>query len=359
MAVREGFPVMVVKHSLLAAAWVVLAGLPAIGDEPAHGDAAAAVGRSRDPASVRAERRQAAGALVLQLASLRYEIREEATKKIEQLGIDAIEPLLAAAAGENLEVTCRAIRALGAIYESEDDATYDAAEAALEQLADSPNRSAAQRAAAVLSPQELFLTPEADKRRLRRWKRAIVRIRELGGIVNAVDPATGQTREIADHFLDESPQLMVVLEQGWKGGGAGLVNLKRMTVRFPWPIVYVTDGVNVPAEAIENLQRAVPQLRIEGRGKAMLGVSCGPERPCRVGRVQPNSAAEKAGIEVGDVILKYDGEALENFERLIEITRSHKPGDKIELEVRRGEETIRLEARLTGWALEKPAETKK
>jgi hypothetical protein len=348
---------MVVRHILPAVVWIVAAGLPAIGGGPPGGeDAPAEVESPRDPASMRAERRQAAASLILQLASLRYEIREEATKKLEKLGIDAVEPLFAAAAGENLEVTCRAIRALAAIYDSEDDAAFDAAEIALEQLAESPNRSAAQRAAAVLSPQELFWTLDADKRRIRRWKRAIARIRELGGIVNAVDSATGQARQIAEPSGDEAVQLMVVLEAGWKGGGAGLVNLKRMAVRVPWPMVYVIDGVSLPPGALDNLQRAVPQMRIEGRGRALLGISCPLDRPCRVGRVQPDSAADKAGIQVGDVILKYDGELLEGFERLIEITGAHKPGDRVELEVRRGEATIRLEARLTGWALEKSAD---
>ena len=347
---------MVVRHILPALMWILAAGLPAIGDEPPQGENAPSAAESpRDPASMRAERRQAAASLIPQLASHRYEIREEATRKLEKLGIDAIEPLFAAAAGENLEVTCRAIRALGMIYESEDDATFDAAEIALEQLAESPNRSAAQRAAAVLSPQELFWTLDADKRRLRRWRRAIARIRELGGIVSARDATTGQTREIVDPSGDEAVQLTVIIEEGWKGEGAGLVNLKRMAVRFPWPTVYITDGVSIPAAALDNLQRSVPQMRIEGRGRALLGISCPPERPCRVGIVQPDSAAAKAGIQPGDIILKYDGEVLEGFERLIEITRAHKPGDKVELEVRRGEATIRLEARLTGWALDKPA----
>jgi len=161
-----------------------------------------------------------AEALAAQLGSPRYELREAATKRLAQLGADAIEPLLAAAAGENLEVTARAIRAIRGIYESEDDTTFDAAEAALEHLADSPNRSAAQRAAAILAPPEQFSTPETERLRLRRWKRAIARIRDLGGIVEALDP-NGLDKELAEVLPEEYFFLTVTLERGWQGGKRG------------------------------------------------------------------------------------------------------------------------------------------
>jgi serine protease Do len=91
----------------------------------------------------------------------------------------------------------------------------------------------------------------------------------------------------------------------------------------------------------------------------MLGVSFGPERTCRVSRVEPGSAAHKAGIQSGDVILKYDGESLSNFDRLVEITGSHKPGDAVSLEVLRGDTKLNVVAQLTGWGLEIPSEPKK
>src|SRR5262245_56753976 len=46
-------------------------------------------------------------ALVARLGDPQFTLREEAAKKLEQAGIDAVAPLEAAAAGENLEVTCR------------------------------------------------------------------------------------------------------------------------------------------------------------------------------------------------------------------------------------------------------------
>src|SRR5262245_9653078 len=145
---------MVVWRIPLVAICVVFSALATACAEPPTGQSQLADPPSREPASTRAERRQTAVALASRLGKPRYEVREEATRKLEQLGIDAIEPLLAAAAGDNLEVISRAVRALTTIYDSEDDATFDAAEVALEQLTESSNRAAAQRAAAALAPQD-------------------------------------------------------------------------------------------------------------------------------------------------------------------------------------------------------------
>jgi len=101
---------MFVRHMLLVASGLVLASLAVAGDEPAVGVPAVTGEPPQNPQLVRVERRQMAASLVSQLGNPKYEIREAATKNLEQLGIDAIEPLLAAAGGENLEATCRAIR---------------------------------------------------------------------------------------------------------------------------------------------------------------------------------------------------------------------------------------------------------
>ncbi len=352
MAIWRGLLIV----STLAAAEVVAAdergadaAPPAANEQSANRDDAS---RSRD------ERRQAAAALIAQLGSPSFELREEATKKLEQAGIDAVGPLLTAASGDSLEATCRAIRALGVIFDSPDDATFDAVEAALEQLAESPNRSAAQRAQMLLSPQDLNGAIGIDDRRHRRWKRAIIRIRELGGIVKPMDPSLAD-EEITEMPPDKPVWLHVVLDEGWKGKTADLINLKRLAVRIPYPTIYFTKEAQIPAEALDDLQRKPPQLRVEPRGKAMLGISGDDSVPCRIIQVTPNSAAKKAGLRPNDVILKYDGEELKSFRRLIEITGEHKPGDKVKLEIERDGEMISVEAELTGWEGEKTTETKK
>jgi hypothetical protein len=285
----------------LLAVWSVLMGLAVAGEDPAVGARPAAAEPPRDPALVRVERRQMAASLVSQLGHPRYEVREAATKNLEGLGIDAVEPLLAAAGGDNLEAIGRALRVLRVIYEAGDDTAFDAAETALEQLAESSNRSAAQRAAAILVAPNQFLGPDSERLQMRRWRRAITRLRELGGLVEATDP-NGNEREPNEISPDELIFPTVTLEKGWQGGSGGLVNLKRMAVRTPLPTVYVTDNVEIPTEALDQLQRAVPGLRIEARGQAMLGVKFDQDRSCRVKGIKPYSAAHNAGLKPGDVI---------------------------------------------------------
>ncbi len=356
-------------YYFLIAALVLTARLFAA-DQPPRTDSPTASRQGGEPASVRTERRQMAAALAARLGSPQFEAREEATRKLPALGADAIEPLLAAAGGENLEVTCRAIRALAAIYESDDDEIFDAAEAALEKLAESPNRSAAQRAAEVLAPQDLAWEQGLASRGARRWKRAVVRIRALGGIVTTRER---QERQILGAGIEtESLPQDVRLTHEWKGSGAGLVNIKRLASSLPrnlyargGPPLYIIDGADVPAESLAQLRQSVPTLEIQHRGAARLGVaSSAQDGSCRITEVEKDGAADRAGIKPGDVIQKYDGQSVLNFNHLADITSGHKVGDKVELEILReaasgGLETIKIQAQLTGWSANKTGEAKK
>jgi hypothetical protein len=344
---------------------LVSSGWLSAAEQPQHAGQPAASRQAGESASVRTERRQMAAGLAARLGSPQFEVREEATRKLEALGADAIEPLLAAAGGENLEVTCRAIRALAAIYESDDDEIFDAAEAALEKLADSSNRSAAQRAAEVLAPQDVSWEQGLTSRGSRRWKRAIVRIRALGGIVELKKPPDGNV-PAAGTKIDSLPEF-VMLNHEWKGRSAGLVNIKRLALSLPQnaytrgaPPLYIIDGSPVPADAVAQLCQQIPALEIQYRGEARLGVrSILPDGSCLISDVEPGAAADRAGIKRGDVIQKYDGQTVLNFSNLAEITRGHKVGDKVELEVLRDGETIKIQAELTGWSPNKAAESKK
>jgi serine protease Do len=66
----------------------------------------------------------------------------------------------------------------------------------------------------------------------------------------------------------------------------------------------------------------------------------------RIGVVFPETAAAKAGLRVGDVLVRFGGKALEKYDQLIDFLRDRKPGDEVEIEVRRGDQTVTLKAKL-------------
>ena len=59
----------------------------------------------------------------------------------------------------------------------------------------------------------------------------------------------------------------------------------------------------------------------------------------RVRGVVPDGPADKAGIERGDVILRFNGTALNESQKLVDLARRLQPGDTVKLQYRRGSET--------------------
>jgi serine protease Do len=62
----------------------------------------------------------------------------------------------------------------------------------------------------------------------------------------------------------------------------------------------------------------------------------------RIAHVNPGSPAEQAGIKVGDVITKFDGRTLRDFSGLSRAVAESEPGERVKIEVRRGERTLEL-----------------
>jgi len=319
------------------------------GDEPAQGANAAATtapGKS-DPG--RPDKLESPRALVAQLGDPRFEIREEATRKLELAGLDAVAPLLEAATSEHLEITCRAIRALGAMLDRTDDAAFDASELALEKLEASGNRSAARRAAAALAMHSV-----------RRWNRGMARFKSLGGWIKVNDRGE-QPAQAVQTGAENALAGNLMISRRWKGGDSGLIHVQRIIRALEdmghinFPAVYVIDGADVAPQGLAQLRQALPGLRVEARGEARLGVSFeNLGRPCVVSGIERDSAVERAGMHRGDTIVSYDGEKLDDFSQLTEITRRHKVGDRVVLEVLRNGDLISLEAQLSGWEESEP-----
>jgi serine protease Do len=63
----------------------------------------------------------------------------------------------------------------------------------------------------------------------------------------------------------------------------------------------------------------------------------------KVARVLPKGPAQKAGIKPGDVIVRYGDKQITDFASLQMCVNDSQPGDKITLEVRRGEKIVKRE----------------
>lgn len=78
------------------------------------------------------------------------------------------------------------------------------------------------------------------------------------------------------------------------------------------------------------------------RPKAILGVAL--EDDGTVSHVLPGSPAKEAGIKAGDVIRQIDGRAVEDAMAIVRFVARKKPGDRITLELLRGEEKTEVQA---------------
>jgi S1-C subfamily serine protease len=75
----------------------------------------------------------------------------------------------------------------------------------------------------------------------------------------------------------------------------------------------------------------------------------GADEGVRLGGVRTGSPAEKAGLQSGDLIVRFDGRAVKNLEDFVFILRGKRAGDRVEVVYRRGTEerttSAELEAR--------------
>ena len=265
-----------------------------------------------------------------------------------------MEPLAEAAGGADLEVSSRAIDLLRGLLDprsglpegegvapgasaevvapAESGEVAAAAERVLERLAEGPAGPAAQLASTALEYHLLGM-----------HEAAIERLEVLGA-------------KVSDGIAAGRRGLLVVVGAEWKGGMEDLRLLPRLRnlrnvaihgVRIDPSGLAVLGrlrglealqlyGTGVSDDDVAALSARFPNIEIDVRKGGKLGV--GGQRligPCQITQVQPGSAADRAGIQIGDVVLSMDGEAIRNFDGLTEFVGRHGPGDEIDVEIER------------------------
>lgn len=295
------------------------------------------------PAPVRTPAKPAAeseiSGLIASLNSRDATARQEASNRLRATGKPAVAALANATRAGSLEVRVRAVSILREIYLSENQAAGDAAEAALTELATEKSPSVARRADQIL--EENFDVSE---------KRALREISRLGGIVNYTEEgafvdANGQIRE--------GRQLShIILGANWKGGTDGLKHIKRLSkIQTRCALYYIPES-GLTEEQLKDVQLSVPNMQVQRRGRACLGVSCvndGAGGGCQVYRVVEGSAADKARFRIGDNIVAFSGQKVADFDGLIALIGTTKPGDKVKIEVQRDFQRLTLETVMDEW----------
>lgn len=268
------------------------------------------------------------------LGAPQFSQREAATRSLVAAGPVVLEPLRDAMRRGDLEVSSRAIEVARGILDGEDAEAATAAERFLESVASGDQASVARLAEDTLDFHALGMADEAREK-----------LQSLGMELSRGLVVTGQLGWHAK------------FDAGWRGTADDL----RLLVRVPDILIVSLHGVKIDDDALAVLGRLrrvarielygtgideqkaaalaakLPDTKIELRKGGKLGVAGHPTvGPCQITMVQPDSAADKAGIQVGDIVTTVDGRAVANFQELTDRIGTRGPGEKLEVEISRG-----------------------
>jgi hypothetical protein len=317
------------------------------------------------------------------LNSPRFSDREAASRELIAARAPAVAVLLEVAKEGSLEAAVRAVGILEAIYVSSGDfeesateqllcefddliraylwvdlreaqTTADAAEFALDELERIGRPAVAERADVVLQSHYEI-----------RERRAISEIERLHGktIFGGPPPTSFWNPRANPAPLPNEPQrdaakgrgelTMVIIGPKWSGGDDGLKHVARLKRLHS---LYRIEGKQVTDNGMMRLRAALPGLEIQVRAAAKLGIehrpdlmSPGVEQGCMIESVKPGEAAANAGLRSRDVILRFAGQTVVNFDSLIEILHHYNPGDTVEATISRNEDLKTVQLTLTGW----------
>jgi len=90
-------------------------------------------------------------------------------------------------------------------------------------------------------------------------------------------------------------------------------------------------------EAWGHLPGHEPYLGVSGKLEA---------QGAEIASVKSNSPAERGGLKIGDVVLKFDGRDIAKFEDLVAAVAECQPNESVKIQLRRGEEKLDLRFRL-------------
>jgi hypothetical protein len=323
---------------------------------------------------------------VRELDSDRYIERRQATERLIAAGAVTIPPVLQAVQEGSLETVARGLHILSELASSSDYATECAACEALESLS-TKGTVIARRASSILASIGLvryerakaYLTNKGAiigaanvffSNRTRQalpsitfnesWSGSLEDLHRLRWLVefhheNAFEQVSWlisfEGLKITDEWLEQIKGLENVTAikirktRVSEAGIARLKDLKRLRfldilynplpnsaiahlAQLPPSIRMRLYGTNLDQAAIEELRTNRQDADIDDRRGGFLGVGC-DLKPCRIILVGPGTAAERAGLQVEDEIVSYNGQPVDSFDALTGLIGKNQPGDDV------------------------------
>ena len=175
------------------------------------------------------------------------------------------------------------------------------------------------------------------------------------GIVSALHrPTRAGGEDGSQATVMDAIQTDAAINPGNSGGP--LVNMQGQVVGINSAIYSPTQTGSVGigfAIPIDQARRTADEIVRTGKAtQTILGVTVrdDDEGGALIVEVTPNGPGAKAGLRQGDVVTKLDERRIDTSDALVAAVRSHKPGDKVRLELGNGSRTV--EATLAGQPVE-------
>jgi len=314
-----------------------------------------------------------------QLGSPQFAQREAASRSLADAGRAALGPLTAAIQRDDLEIASRAMEIVrGFLVDPQEGPTEGATEGATEGVDGGATGAPADRATLAAESERLLeIIAEGPESPVTQLAQATLEFHQLGMAQAARERLEALGAVVTEGFMPSGRRgMQVVVNASWRGEVEDLRLLPRLRgvvhvgvhgVRLDAPTLAALGrmrgvelfhlyGTGVSDEAVAALAGKFPDAEIDVRKGGKLGVA-GQRTvgPCLITQVLAGSAADKAGMQIGDVVVRMDGEPIANFEALTEKVGTRGPGEAIDMEIERGipateqVERITCKVKLDGW----------
>lgn len=338
-------------------------------------------------------------AWITALGAREFDARDRAMQSLILAGKAAIDPAVEVTSRGDHEVATRAVMVLKGIGEKGDITTLEAVLAALNRIAEMSTLPVGKRAVEVRERLESVrqdraieffqglgaeITPEYSDNWTAtfipgslfsielgtKWKGSVKDLERLQWLRDA-EQVCLVGPQVADDWiphLRDMPKLLSVKIKHAKVTAKGIEELTRLERLRILRLQFIPVGDEmVPyLEKCGGLIRLVVISRtltedgekrlkerfndlVECPRGAMLGVKAGLEEPWSIREIVPGSAAEKAGLQPNDRIVKYNGQPITTFLELKALISKSFPGDTATVEVERGLELLKLKIVFGEW----------